>query len=165
MAKKIVILLLSLNLANPVYAGADPIWAIISVGAGFIAALPVGITAGALTTGLNRKSKEAKDLAIYMRRNHVSLVRDIALGRGPVITDWGASLKLFPVEQAQLERTLEGSREQIYMLASLAGDIESEDAEVFSESFYRLLVQALGQNRVSQIVESRRMRMRMENKI
>jgi len=88
-----------------------------------------------------------------MRKHHASLVRDIALGRGPVITDWGAHLKLSPKEQSKFVQTLEGSREQINMLASLDGEIESEDAEAFSESFYRLLVRALGQSRVSQLVE------------
>jgi len=161
--KKIVILLLSLNLVNPVYGYYNESTAfIVTSGMAVIAVFPIGI-ALAYTSHEREKIRARKELMTYMRKNHLSLVRDIALGRGLVITEWGANLKLSPIEQRQLERTLEGSSQQLNMLASLEGEIEPEDADSFSKSFYDLLVQTLGQKRVLLIVESELAR--MENNI
>ncbi|MES0492016.1 MAG: hypothetical protein ABUK01_18630 [Leptospirales bacterium] len=160
--KKGIILLLAISLFKPINGYGD-IGASLGGALGassaeaFIAASTysvVGITItvlGVITTiaTVNAKGKKSKEeLVRYMKSNHVNLVRDISMGRGPMITDWGAELNLTRVEQKRLEYRLEGSIEQIEMLQALFDEIEIEDAEAFSKALVNIILDVIGDERL-----------------
>jgi len=149
MKKKLISLLIALTMSSSVIGLATVylVTALIPAIAGTI----VGVVSGDSFNKKKEKSKE--ELAKYMKKNHAILVRDVSMGSGPMITEWGSEMGLNKHEQIVFETRLEGSSEQMAMLNSLSGNIDLHDAEVFSQALVDLLVEVIGKDRIVEKIQ------------
>jgi hypothetical protein len=110
------------------------------------------VLGGVLTTratGQDRQRTQA--LAKFLQRNHALVVRDVALGEGPLLASWERSLGLAPGERERLGRALAGSPEQTELLQALDGRIDEGRARRFAASFTRVARRSLGPSRLQQL--------------
>jgi len=144
MKRKIMALLLGWSITTSAF-GFMPWYELVITAAG---QFTLGVLTGMQINQSNKKKKDQyeKDVAMFMKKNHASLVRDIALGRGPMILEWGANMHMNSSEQAKFENRIEGSMEQMEMLTSLSGTIEIKDAAIFSRALVRVLVDVVGKD-------------------
>jgi len=155
--KKVMIPILCLQLGTaPTIYGHGPSNTYVVTG------MVLGLLSGGLTAQSffncsdtsEEKEKAKEEIALYMKRNHMSLVRDIALARGPIITGWAGELELNSFEQALFENRLEGSKEQLELLAALSGEIDLNDAELFSRSLVSVLVDIVDEERLANLAST-----------
>ncbi|MES0492036.1 MAG: hypothetical protein ABUK01_18730 [Leptospirales bacterium] len=147
MKKKILALILGFSLTTSAFS-------LYLVVLGAVGGITVGVTTGVFVGQSTEKKKQNSDqaLAKYMQSNHASLVRDISMGRGPMVTEWGANIGLNTAEQQELENRLEGSKEQMEMLKALSDNIEIQDARAFSRSLVTLVINVIGRERTEALL-------------
>jgi len=159
MRKKVITMVMLMCFAgSSIYGGAwlgNVIMRIIYIGAAVaISSATVSTIGVTLSVGSTmRKNKESKEVVMrYMKENHAALVRDIAIGQGPMVTEWGKGFDLTPAEMKTVEAKFEGSLDQLNMMHSLKDEITLEDAEVFSKSLVSLMVKVIGEERIVKLV-------------
>jgi hypothetical protein len=118
--------------------------AIVIAAAGIAAAIGFGVS----TTNRNQQDAE-QQLSKFLRRHHSAVVRDVALARGPILEGWAAQWGFSDAEVDRFLSELDGSAEQVAMVEVMSRLDDPAAARRFASQMYRVMENALGQERVT----------------
>jgi hypothetical protein len=119
-------------------------------GALLIVVVGASVLGGVLSSRLTTRRQDQQNvraLARFLRRNHALVIRDVAMGDGPMLAAWSSALGLSTTERERLAQSLDGSAEQTELLQALDGDIDDGRARRFAADFARVGQRALGGER------------------
>jgi len=115
-------------------------------------------TYGLYATTQHYRSKDdqdqaAEELALFMRKNHGSVTRDVLTARGLLWEQWRVESGLSQRELEKFERYFNGSSEQTEMLNLLNAKISVKEARLFATKMVQAVHNALGEERLVQSIE------------
>lgn len=115
--------------------------------------LILGIPLSIVSTTVRNKQKEKEQVASFMRQNHNELIHDVSIGSGSLLKQIAFELGLNGLELGKINARLAGSMEQKEILKTLDGEIDTEDAMNFSQNLSRVFMDALGKNRITEVIK------------
>ena len=128
---------------------------VLSVVAAIVVVAGIGVGAGFWIWSSVRDDQEDGATARvegYMRRNHGQLVREVALGAGPLLAALYDDLGLTPQEARAVGQRLEGSSEQTDLLIALDGEVDPRSAERFASAIMEVTSEGLGPKRMVELM-------------
>lgn len=91
-------------------------------------------------------------LTAFFRQYHAFVVRDLALGHGPLLDEWISDLKLSKIEADSFRKRLNEPEERAALLAILSKPIDAQTVTAFSVRFGGLLIAGMPEARARQLV-------------
>ena len=144
-----IVLLMSFAVREEIFAFGPRAYTTTGLVALGVTGVTVGV--GVLTSKSAANEKDAEKVAQFMRSNHGVLVHDISQVHGPMIEQWANDLHFKENELTRFQLRLEGSEEQHKMLSALKGEIDADDAVMFSKALVIVLNDTIGADRVLEL--------------